>query len=347
MKSDPDHSDHEHDHDHDHGHDHPHDHDDHPHDHDHGHHHHGHGHGHSHAPASFGRAFAIGVTLNAGFVILEVVYGLMAHSLALVADAGHNLGDVFGLLLAWGATVWSQRPATTHFTYGWKRSSVLAALANAIFLLISVGVIGWEAVRRLSEPAPVQAQVVIWVSAAGILVNTTTALMFMAGRKGDLNVRAAFSHMMADAVISAGVVVAGIVIAFTGWLWLDPAVSLVLVAVIVVGTWGLLRDSFNLALDAVPPGIDVGAVREYLAHLPPVVEVHHLHIWGLSTSDNALTVHLVLAGDAINHELLESINHDLEEKFGIGHATIQFEAASHGECPIKQCCPVESQVHQH
>jgi cobalt-zinc-cadmium efflux system protein len=282
--------------------------------------------------------------LNAGFVILEVVYGLMAHSLALVADAGHNLGDVFGLLLAWGAAVWSQRPATTHFTYGWKRSSVLAALANAIFLLISVGVIGWEAVRRLSEPAPVQAQVVIWVSAAGIIVNTTTALMFMAGRKGDLNVRAAFSHMMADAVISAGVVVAGIVIAFTGWLWLDPAVSLVLVAVIVVGTWGLLRDSFNLALDAVPAGIDVAAVREYLAHLPAVVEVHHLHIWGLSTSDNALTVHLVLAGDAINHELLESINHDLEKKFGIGHATIQFEASGHGECPIKQCCSVESQA---
>ena len=202
--------------------------------HDDGHDRRGHAHGHSHAPASFGKAFAIGVALNAGFVVLEVTYGLFAHSLALVADAGHNLSDVFGLLLAWAATAWARRPPTAHHTYGWRRSSILAALCNAVFLLVSVGVIGWEAVQRLRNPAPVEAHTMIWISAAGIVVNTTTALMFMAGRKGDLNVRAAFQHMAADAVISAGVVVAGVAIVFTGWLWLDPVVSLVLVAIIIV-----------------------------------------------------------------------------------------------------------------
>jgi cobalt-zinc-cadmium efflux system protein len=310
-------------------HEHSHDH------HDHGHHHHGHG--HSHAPASFGRAFAIGITLNAGFVILEVVYGVFAHSLALVADAGHNLSDVFGLLLAWGAIAWARRRPTARHTYGWRRSSVLAALCNAVFLLVSVGIIGWEALRRLREPVAVEAHTMIWVSVAGIAVNTITALMFMAGRKGDLNIRAAFLHMTADAVISAGVVVAGIVISFTGWLWLDPAVSLVLVGVIVAGTWGLLRDSVNLSLDAVPSGIDVAEVREYLARLPAVVDVHHLHVWGLSTSEAALTAHLVLAAEATDNQLLCSIEHELEERFNIGHATIQFEAAGQPECQNREC----------
>jgi cobalt-zinc-cadmium efflux system protein len=299
-------------------------------------HEHGH-HGHSHAPASFGRAFAVGVTLNAGFVILEVTYGLFAHSLALVADAGHNLSDVFGLLLAWAATVWVQRPPTASHTYGWRRSSVLAALCNAGFLLISVGVIGWEAIRRTQNPTTVDSHTMIWVSAAGIVVNTITALMFMAGRKGDLNVRAAFMHMASDAVISAGVVVAGIAIAFTGWLWLDPAVSLILVAVIVFGTWGLLRDSINLALDAVPSGVDADGVRDYLCHLPGVADVHHLHIWGLSTSEVALTAHLVIAGGLQDNSLLDSINQDLHERFGIGHATIQFEAAGRSECVSREC----------
>ena len=323
-----------------------HDHEHHEHDEGHGehaHHHHSHSHGHSHAPANFGRAFAVGMILNGGFVILEVGYGLSAHSLALVADAGHNFSDVVGLFLAWGATVWSRRSATAHFTYGWRRSSVLAALCNAVFLLVSVGVIGWEAIRRLREPEPIEAQVMIWVSAAGIAINTITALMFMAGRKGDLNVRATFLHMAADAVISAGVVIAGVVIAFTGWLWLDPVVSLVLVAVIVAGTWGLLRDSFNLALDAVPAGVDVAGVRDYLAHLPAIADVHHLHVWGLSTSDVALTAHVVLAGKSTDNSLLESINHDLSERFGIGHATIQFEAAGQPECPSKDCESAGSQ----
>jgi len=329
-------SDHEHAHcahDHEHGHDH--DHGDHDH---HGHGRHGHGHhGHSHAPASFGTAFAVGISLNAGFVILEVIYGLAAHSLALVADAGHNLSDVFGLVLAWGATVWSRLPPTNRHTYGWKRSSILAALGNAGFLLVSVGVIGWEAIRRLREPAPVEANTMIWVSAAGIAVNTITALMFMRGRKGDLNVRAAFLHMAADALISAGVVGAGVAIVFTGWRWLDPVVSLVLVAVILVGTWGLLRDSLNLALDAVPAGVDAEAIRGYLASLPSVVEVHHLHVWGLSTSDAALTAHVVRSGNLVDNALLGVINHDLAEKFGIGHATIQFEVAGQSECPSREC----------
>jgi cobalt-zinc-cadmium efflux system protein len=297
----------------------------------------GHDHVHSHAPENFGTAFAAGVTLNGAFVILELTCGLFAHSLALVADAGHNLSDVFGLLLAWAATAWARRPPTAHHTYGWRRSSILAALCNAIFLLMSVGVIGWEAVRRLQAPAFVDAHTMIWISAAGIAVNTTTALMFMAGRKGDLNVRAAFMHMAADAAISAGVVGAGVAIAFTGWLWLDPVVSLILVMIIVVGTWGLLRDSFNLALDAVPSGIDVAGVRKFLLGLPDVVDVHHLHVWGLSTSEAALTAHLVLAANPQDNARLDSINHELNEHFGICHATIQFEVAGQPGCPRREC----------
>jgi len=311
---------------------------DHEHDHAHGHDHdHHHGHGHSHAPASFGRAFAVGIALNTIFVVVEVVYGWFAHSLALVADAGHNLGDVLGLFLAWGATVWARRAPTTQHTYGWRRSSVLAALANAIFLLVAVGAIAWEAVQRLRAPAPVAAQTMIWVSALGIVINTATALMFMSGRKGDLNIRGAFQHMAVDAVISAGVVVTGVIIAFTHWAWLDPVVSLALVAVIVAGTWGLLRDSFHLALDAIPAGIDAAAVREYLLALPGVTDAHHLHIWGLSTTEVALTVHLVLKGGPTDDALLREINHELAERFRIGHATIQFESGGAGECRAKEC----------
>ncbi|HWB96074.1 MAG TPA: cation diffusion facilitator family transporter, partial [Bryobacteraceae bacterium] len=293
--------------------------------------------GHSHAPAHFGTAFAVGVTLNSAFVVLEVVYGLFAHSLALVADAGHNLSDVFGLLLAWAATVWARRAATLRHTYGWRRSSILAALGNALLLLISVGVIAWQAVRRLRNPVAVESNIMIWVSAAGIAVNAITAWMFMAGRKGDLNLRAAFQHMAADAVISAGVVVAGVVIAFTGWLWLDPAVSLALVAVVVAGTWGLLRDSVDLALDAVPGGVDLAAIRQYLGGLPAVVDVHHLHAWGLSTSEAALTAHVVLGAELADNTLLATINRALRERFGIAHATIQFEIAGAADCPSKEC----------
>ena len=233
--------------------------------------------------------------------------------------------------MAWGAVVWARRAPTDRHTYGWRRSSVLAALGNAVFLLVSIGIIFWEALRRLQQPAGVDSHIIIWVSAAGIVVNTATALMFMAGRKGDLNVRAAFMHMAADAIISAGVVVAGIVITYTGWVWLDPAVSMVLAVVILAGTWGLLRDSLALSLDAVPAEIDAAGVRNYLQALPEVAGVHHLHIWGLSTSETALTAHLVLKTSVVNNELLTTIDHDLAENFQIGHATIQFEAP--GECP--------------
>ncbi|HVU16698.1 MAG TPA: cation diffusion facilitator family transporter [Candidatus Didemnitutus sp.] len=338
MSGPHEHHDHaDHDHDHDHGHEHRHDHD-HGHGHDHDcHHHHGLGHGHSHAPATFGRAFAIGVLLNGGFVVLEVVYGLYAHSLALVADAGHNLSDVFGLLLAWGAVEWSKRPATSRHTYGLRRSSILAALANAIFLLVSVGIIAWEAVARLRNPAPLGAGTMIWVSAAGIAVNTSTALMFMSGRKGDLNIRGAFLHMMADAVISAGVVIAGVAILSTGWTWLDPVVSLLLVATIVFGTWGLLRDSFNLAMDAVPTGVDLHAIHEFLSGLPSVADVHHIHVWALGTSDVALTAHVVRSSGSLDNGLLHAIDDGLRERFGIGHATIQFEAADQEPCECRDC----------
>jgi cobalt-zinc-cadmium efflux system protein len=304
----------------------------------HGHHEYEHdGHGHSHVPADFGRAFAVGITLNTIFVVVEVIYGLLAHSLALVTDAGHNLGDVVGLFLAWGATVLARRAATDRHTYGLQRSSVLAALCNAAFLFISVGAIAWEAIQRLRAPAAVAAQTVVWVSVLGIAINTATALMFMSGRKGDLNIRGAFMHMAADAAISAGVVVAGVVIMFTGWFWLDPAVSLMLVTVIVFGTWELLRDSINLALDAVPEGIDAAAVRAYFLGLPTVSEAHHLHIWGLSTTEVALTVHLVIADHQRSVELLHDINHELRDCFRIGHATIQFETANQHECTTKDC----------
>ena len=294
------------------------------HDHD-GHDHHHGGLGHSHAPKDFGRAFAIGTALNFGFVLVQVVFGLWAHSLALLADAGHNLGDVFGLLLAWWASHLVKTRPTERRTYGLGRSSILAALANAVFLLVACGGITWEAVRRFGDPTPVAGGTVIWVAAVGIAINTATALLFMAGRKGDLNVKGAFMHMAADAAVSAGVVVAGFAILYTDWHWLDPVTSLVINAIIVWGTWGLLRDSTNLALDAVPVGIDTAKVRQYLESLPSVVAVHDLHIWGLSTTQTALTVHLVKPDAEIDDELLARACEELRAKFGIAHATIQLE----------------------
>jgi cobalt-zinc-cadmium efflux system protein len=290
------------------------------------HHHHDHGHahgigGHVHAPASFGRAFAIGIALNLAYVVAEIFYGLAAHSLALLADAGHNLGDVLGLFAAWGASILTAREPSHRFTYGLGRTSVLAALGNAIALLVITGGIAWEALRRLTEPAPVAGMTIIVVAAIGIVVNGGTALLFMAGRKRDLNIRGAFLHMAADALVALGVVVAGVLILLTGWLWLDPFVSIVIVA----STWSLLREAVHLSLDAVPQGVDRSQVQHFLHQLPGVSEVHDLHIWGLSTTERALTAHLVCADLASGETLLPEACAGLKRRFHIGHATIQVE----------------------
>jgi cobalt-zinc-cadmium efflux system protein len=283
------------------------------------------GHDHDHSAVALNRAFALGVSLNVAFVVVEAVFGVRAHSLALVADAGHNLSDVLGLLLAWGAVaLGAQRPSPRR-TYGFRRSSILAALANAILLLVAVGAIAAEAIGRLQHPAPVASGVVITVALIGIGINAGTALLFLRGRKRDLNLRGAFAHMAADAAVSAGVVVAAVLMQRTGWLWLDPAVSLAIAAVITIGTWGLLRDSVNLALDAVPEGIQPNEVEAFLAGLPGVTAVHDLHIWGMSTTHVALTAHLVKPAIDNEDELLAAACQELHARFGIGHATLQVE----------------------
>ncbi len=285
--------------------------------------HHDHG-----APADFGRAFLIGISLNTAFIVLEVVFGLLSDSLALLADAGHNVSDVLGLILAWVATVLAKRAATERRTYGWRRATVLAALFNALLLLVGVGGILWEAIGRFRDPPPVVGGTVIWVAALGILVNGATALLFMSGRKKDLNVRGAFLHMAADAAVSAGVMAAGAVILFTNWAWLDPVVSIGVAALILLSTWGLFTDALNLSLDAVPENIDPGAVQAYLAGLPEVSGVHHIHIWPLSTTEVALTAHLVKKSPTIDDALLARIREELHLRYGISHSTIQFENAA-------------------
>ena len=298
--------------------------------HDHHHHDHSHGHdhaGHSHAPDSFGAAFAIGASLNAAFVVAELMFGYAANSLALISDAVHNFSDVIALLLAWGgAWLAGRRPTDTH-TYGYRRASILAALFNAGLLLIAVGGIAVEAIDRLREPAAVAGWTVVWVAALGIAINGGTALLFMRGRHGDLNVRGAYLHMAADAAVSLGVVVAALVIMATGWLWVDPAISLVIAAVVLASGWGLMRDSVNLAFDAVPKGVESAQVRDYLAALDGVTEVHDLHIWAMSTNETALTAHLVRPGghdDAFLHHVCEGLSH----RFNIHHATLQVEISS-------------------
>jgi len=286
-----------------------------------------HQHGHSHAPKDFGRAFAIGTALNLAYVIAQVVFGIVAHSLALLADAGHNFGDVLGLLLAWGASYLSKTRPTPRRTYGLGRSSIFAALANAILLLVAVGAITWEAIRRFYSPGEVAGTTVIIVAAIGVLVNGVTALFFFSGRKQDLNIKGAFVHMAADAAVSLGVVFAGVGILFTGKHWIDPLASIAINAVIVWGTWGLLRDSIAMALDLVPSHIDIDAVRGFLEQQDGVTAVHDLHIWPLSTTRTALTVHLEMptgGGDSFLHELCEHLHH----QFGIEHSTIQIEQDS-------------------
>ena len=289
---------------------------------------------HVHAPADFGRAFALGIALNLGFVAIEFIYGLIANSMALLADAGHNLSDVLALVIAWIASVLTKRPPSERYTYGLGGSSIVAALFNAVFLLLAVGAIAWEAILRLIHPEPVASGTVMIVAAIGIFINGLTAWLFASGRKGDLIIRGAFVHMVADAAVSAGVVAAGAVILFTGWLWLDPLTSLVVVGLIVWGTWSLLRESFAMSVAAVPAAIDPQAVRRYLESCAGVAAVHDLHIWPMSTTDNALTAHLVFPDGHPGDEFLMRCSSELRRRFGIGHTTLQIEISEATACHL-------------
>lgn len=283
-------------------------------------------HEHSNAHEGHDRAFAVGIALNLGFTAMEFAYGVLAQSMALLADAGHNLSDVLALGLAWGASVLGRREPSRRFTYGLGSSSILAALVNAMLLMLVVGGIALEAIQRLLVPVPVASTTVIWVAACGIAVNTVTALFFRRAREHDLNIQGAFLHMAADAAVSLGVVLAGVGILYSGWTWLDPAMSLVIAAVIVGTTWGLLRDSVNLALHAVPPRIDTELIRAYFCALDGVAAIHDLHIWAMSTTETALTVHLVMPNGHPGDRFVAAAADELRERFGIGHATIQIEA---------------------
>ena len=284
---------------------------------------------HSHAPTNYGRAFALGIGLNVLYVAVEAGYGFWAGSLALLADAGHNASDVLGLLLAWGGYALAKLPPSETRTYGWRGSTILAALLNGLILLVAVGAISWEAVRRFSEPAEVPGLTIVAVAAVGVVINTATALLFFKGRENDINIRGAFLHMAADAAVSVGVVVAGLLIRYTGADWIDPVTSLVIAAVIFWGTWGLLRESFDLSMQAAPRGVDVAAVRAFLLDRPGVTDVHDLHVWAMSTTETALTAHLLKPpsgeGTGDEDEFLAETTRELHDRFGIEHATIQIE----------------------
>lgn len=310
------------------------------HHHDHDHHDHDHNHSHHHIPKSFTRAFAIGICLNAAFIMVETFYGLYANSTALLSDAGHNLSDVLGLLAAWMAAVLVKRAPSSRFTYGLRGSSILAALFNAIFLLVAIGGLSWEAIMRFSNPEPVASGTVMAVAGVGIVINGITAWMFASGSKTDLNIRGAYMHMMADALLSAGVVVTGIIMYYSGWFVLDPIMSLTINAIIVIGTWGLLRDSVAMSMAAVPEGINPEKVRTFLTGQNGVESLHDLHIWPLSTTETALTCHLVMPaghpGDVWLHTLCKELNHH----FKIAHSTVQIETEPHTPCPLEPATTV-------
>jgi cobalt-zinc-cadmium efflux system protein len=297
-------------------------------------HHHAHGHGHDHAghghhhhgnPDSHGRAFFIAVVLNSLFVVVEFSYGVVANSTALMADAGHNLSDVLGLLLAWGAAMLARRAPSGRFTYGLRSTSIMAAVTNAAFLLAACGAIAWEAVQRFHQPPAVAGMTVTLVAGIGIVINSLSAWLFMKGSQGDLNIRGAYLHMAADAAVSLGVVIAGAAMMITGAFWLDPVISLAIVGVIVYSTWGLLRESMQLALNAVPAHIDLETVAAYLRGLPGVADIHDLHVWGMSTTEAALTVHLVTPGGYPGDAFMDAVTHELEARFGVHHSTLQIE----------------------
>lgn len=287
-------------------------------------------HDHSHEINNYNRAFAIGIALNIIFVVTEISYGVIADSLALIADAGHNFSDVISLLLAWGASHLAASSPTKNRTYGFRKVTILASLTSAVLLLVALGGISWEAFGRILSPPSADGMIIIVVAAIGVVINTATALLFMKDQKHDLNIRGAYLHMAADAGISFGVVIAGIAIIYTGWLWLDPAISLAIVFVILLSTWGLLKESIGLSIDAVPRGIDISAIENYLTGIQGISEIHDLHVWALSTTETALTVHLVTSSDFIDAGLLQNIQTHLHDQFDIEHATIQVENEAHG-----------------
>ncbi len=294
--------------------------------------------GHDHAAPSHGRAFAIAIGVNLAFSAIEATYGVISGSLALIADAGHNLSDVLGPMLAWGARVLAARPATERRTYGFRKASILGALGSSLLLLVAIGGMAWEAVERITDPAPVQGMTVMVVAGIGVLVNAGTAALFMAGQRSDINIRGAFLHLAADAAVSVGVVIAGAVIFYTGWLMIDPVMSLIVAIVILVGTWSLLRDSLDLAMDAVPKEIDLEEVRGFLEVQEQVRELHDLHVWPLSTTETALSVHLVLTPEADCEQglgLAVSLQDLLHERFEIAHATVQVERDTAEDCRLR------------
>ncbi|WP_339032493.1 cation diffusion facilitator family transporter [Bradyrhizobium symbiodeficiens] len=308
----------------------------------HGHHHHDHGdhghghdlsHGHVHAPASFGKAFAIGIALNTALVVAEAIYGYLGNSTALLADAGHNLSDVLGLVVAWAASIAARRAPSGRFTYGFRASTILAALANAVFLLVATGAIGWEAILRLREPEPVAGVTVMVVAGIGILINGFTAMLFASGRKDDINIEGAYLHMAADAAVSLGVVVSAALIIWTGWLWLDPVTSLVICATILWSTTSLLRGSIDMSMAAAPKGTDLAAIRTFLLARPGVSGIHDLHVWPISTTETALTCHLVMPAGTGDAFLIETAQL-LKTTHRIGHATLQVETHPDNGCAL-------------
>jgi cation diffusion facilitator family transporter len=285
-----------------------------------------HHHSHSgHGAVKLNNIFVLGIILNSGYIVIEVIYGLLVNSMALLADAGHNLSDVLGLFLAWGASYLATKHSTKMRTYGYRKSTILAALFNSILLFVAVGGIGIETIERFFSPKPVEGGAVIVVAGIGTIINAATALLFMKGRENDLNIKGAFLHMAADAAVSLGVVLAGILILYTKMFWIDPLISLVIMAVVIFGTWNLLKDSFNLAMDSVPSQIETHDVEKYLKSFPEVKDIHDLHIWAMSTTETALTVHIEKTGADIDDELTQKISEQLNHKFGIAHTTIQFE----------------------
>lgn len=293
-------------------------------------------HGHTHVHNTYNRAFAYGIVLNLIYIVVEVIYGFIINSMALLADAGHNFSDVLGLLLAWGAAYLAKTATTEKRTYGLRKSTILAALFNAIILLIAVGAISIEAIRKITEPEPIAGTTIMIVAGVGVIINTLTALLFMKGREKDLNIKGAFLHMAADAGVSFGVVVSGLIINITGFYLLDPIISLVIVLAITIGTWGLLKDSFHLSMDTVPKHINFGIVQKYLESIEGVQEVHDLHIWAMSTTETALTAHLVIPDEIKDDKFLGRVCSKLYNKFGIGHSTIQIEKnAQSASCESK------------